>query len=52
MELTEEFIDTLSREQLTELIINIVEQLKIENQVLKKKVKMLEELQEIKEENK
>lgn len=51
MELEEDFIQSLSKQQLQQLIINIVEQLKIENTVLKQKIKMLEELQEIKEEN-
>lgn len=49
MELTEDFIDSLSKEQLQNLILNIVEQLKIENKVLKQKIEMLEELQAIKE---
>lgn len=48
MELEEEFIMSLSKQQLQNLILNIVEQLRIENQVLKQKVKILEELQEMK----
>lgn len=50
MELEEDFIKSLSKNQLQQLILNIVEQLNIENEILRKKVKMLEELQEMKEE--
>lgn len=51
MELEEQFIKSLSKNQLQQLLINIVEQLRIENQVLKQKIKILEDLQEMKEEN-
>lgn len=51
MELEEQFIKNLSKNQLQQLLINIVEQLKIENGALKQKIKILEELQEMKEEN-
>lgn len=50
MNLEEEFIKSLSKNQLQDLIINIVEQLKIENDILRRKIKMLEELQDLKEE--